>query len=156
VLPVHWRVQFKLPHLLILVWKVSGLSGQHRESCQLLSSLLQSPIFVVDRRLTATVTHQVLRARLHGTLYLRTYMLSLILDCSENNLNHFSVWHLMHCGFYSGGYDNDDSVSVTAWSRPTVLVRRPSSLGGCPVAVTSAVCVFAAARRAAHSSSDCW
>jgi len=48
------------------------------------------------------------------------------------------------------------SVSVTAWSRPTVLVRRPSSLGGYPVAAMSAVRVFAAARRATHSSSDCW
>jgi len=47
-------------------------------------------------------------------------------------------------------------VSVTAWSRPTVLIRRPSSLGGYPVAATSAVRVFAAARRAAHSSSDFW
>jgi len=34
--------------------------------------------------------------------------------------------------------------------------RRPSSLGEYPVAATSAVGVFAAARRAAHSSSDCW
>jgi len=46
--------------------------------------------------------------------------------------------------------------SVTAWSRPTILIRRPSSLGGYPVAATSAVGVFAAARRAAHTSSDCW
>jgi len=38
----------------------------------------------------------------------------------------------------------------------TVLIRRPSSLGGYPVAATSAVRVFAAARRAAHSSSFYW
>jgi len=50
----------------------------------------------------------------------------------------------------------DDVVSVTAWSRPTVLIRRPSSLGGYPVAATSAVRVCAAARHAAHPSSDCW
>jgi len=48
---------------------------------------------------------------------------------------------------------SDDDVSVTAWSRPTILIRRPSSLGGYPVAATSAVGVFAAARRAAHTSS---
>jgi len=51
---------------------------------------------------------------------------------------------------------SNDSVLFTAWSRPTVLIRRPSSPGGYPVAATSAVRVFAAARRAAHSSSDCW
>jgi len=51
---------------------------------------------------------------------------------------------------------SDDDVSVTAWSRPTVLVRRPTSLGGYPVAATSAFRLFAAGRRAAHSSSDCW
>jgi len=51
---------------------------------------------------------------------------------------------------------SDDGVSATARSRPTVLIRWPSSLGGYPVAATSAVGVFAAARRAAHSSSDWW
>jgi len=51
---------------------------------------------------------------------------------------------------------SDDAVSVTAWSRPTVLIRRPSSLGGYPVVATSAVRVFTAAQRAANSSSDCW
>jgi len=50
----------------------------------------------------------------------------------------------------------DDGVSATAWSHPTVLIRWPSSLGGYPVAATSAVGVFAAVRCAAHSSSDCW
>jgi len=51
---------------------------------------------------------------------------------------------------------SDDGVSVTAWSRPTVLIRRPSSLGWYPVAATSSVRVFAAAQRAVYSSSDCW
>jgi len=48
---------------------------------------------------------------------------------------------------------SDDGVSVTALSRPTVL-RRPSSLDGYPVAATSAVRIFAAARHAADSLSD--
>jgi len=43
-----------------------------------------------------------------------------------------------------------------ARSHPTVHIWRLSSLHGYPVAATSAVGVFAAARRAAHSSSDCW
>jgi len=51
---------------------------------------------------------------------------------------------------------SDDGVLATARSRLTVLIQRPSSLGGFPVAATSAVRVFAAARRAVHSSSDCW
>jgi len=38
-----------------------------------------------------------------------------------------------------------DGVSVTSRSRPIVLLRRPSLLGGYPVAATSAVRVFAAA-----------
>jgi len=33
---------------------------------------------------------------------------------------------------------SDDGVSITARSRPTVLIRRPSSLGGYPVVATSA------------------
>jgi len=45
---------------------------------------------------------------------------------------------------------NYDGVSVTARSRPIVLIRRPSSLGRYPVTATSAVRVFAAARRAAR------
>jgi len=51
---------------------------------------------------------------------------------------------------------SEDSVSVTAWSRPTVLIQQPASLGGYPVAATSAVHVFAAAQCAALSSSYCW
>jgi len=51
---------------------------------------------------------------------------------------------------------SDDGVLVTARSCFTVFIRRPSSLGGYPIAATSAVRVFAAARRAAHSSSDYW
>jgi len=51
---------------------------------------------------------------------------------------------------------SDDGVSVTARSRPTVLIRLSSSLGEYPVAATSTVRVFAAARRAAHSSSYHW
>jgi len=56
-------VQAVLSHALNLLWKVPGLSDQHRESRRLRSSSLRSPILVVEGLLIATVTHQVQRAR---------------------------------------------------------------------------------------------
>jgi len=50
-------------------------------------------------------------------------------------------------------------LNMNVWSMtyvPWYNRARPSSLGGYPVTATSAVGVFAAAWRAAHSSSDCW
>jgi len=67
-LPVRRRVQqFKLRclmHSIFDLWEVPGLSGQHSESRRLRSSSSRSPFFVVDRLLTAMVTHQVRRSRL--------------------------------------------------------------------------------------------
>jgi len=108
--------------LVNLLWKVPGLSGQNRESRRLRSSSSRSPIFVVDDfSLPPLRTNTTSRtpARLRGTLYPRTYVLSLITDCSENNLKHtFPVWRLtsiddvMHLPMFY--YSNRRTVSFTS------------------------------------------
>lgn len=86
--PLTGPVQAVLSRALNLLWEVPGLSGQHRELHRLWSYSAQSPIFVVDRLLTAMVTHQIWQARLCIRRpvcmedYPRTY--ALILDCSEH------------------------------------------------------------------------
>jgi len=97
-LPVRWRVQFSLCCLMhaIFCGKFPGYPDNFvshvdcsRPRCGLRTSSL--PRYAPSSVSAPSRTS----ARLLGILYLRTYVLSLILNCFYHLKTHFSVWRLM-------------------------------------------------------------